>query len=285
MAGELLKTPVGPINAPHEALKAPTIPHDDRKSLPQPEVLTPAAASPGNLRKSQQWPQTLPKTSISPNLEEAPKAIATPDNGRKPQRWPEELSKLLKTPTSPSTAQQQQSDLQEVLKVPASPHSGGNSPQWPPEVDVMTKKPRKSHHILPEGELATTSSENLHKSHQWPPDQAILMRSGGNRIQRQPQPLQPPSQRYFPTQLNNREYISQPKEVWKIRFLDGWNYYRGLCADIPSYSTVVHCESSYFDSSKKSSDLEKVFIATPVYRWTNSCFSISYPNDSYLEMI
>jgi hypothetical protein len=80
---------------------------------------------------------------------------------------------------------------------------------------------------------------------------------------RSAKPAQPPPQRYSPTQLNNREYISQPKEVWKIRFLDGWNYYRGLCADIPSYSTVVHCESSYFDSTKKSSDLEKFSLLLP----------------------
>jgi hypothetical protein len=75
------------------------------------------------------------------------------------------------------------------------------------------------------------------------------------------QPAQP--QRYSPTQLDSREYISHPKEVWKIRFLDGRNYYRGLCADIPSYSTVVHCQSTYFNSDKKSSDLEKYSLLLP----------------------
>jgi hypothetical protein len=89
----------------------------------------------------------------------------------------------------------------------------------------------------------------------------IFSRSANNKVQIKP-PATPP-QRYFPTQLDKREYISQSKEVWKIRFLDGWNYFRGRCVDIPSYSTIVHCQSSYFDSSKKSSDLEKFSLLLP----------------------
>jgi hypothetical protein len=94
-----------------------------------------------------------------------------------------------------------------------------------------------------------------------PTPNIIIASSANNRVQLKP--LAAPPQRYFPTQLNKREYISQSKEVWKIRFLDGWNYFRGLCADIPSYATIVHCQSSYFDSSKKSSDLEKFSLLLP----------------------
>jgi hypothetical protein len=69
--------------------------------------------------------------------------------------------------------------------------------------------------------------------------------------------------RYVPTQLNNKEYSFQENNVWKIRFLDGWNYYRGLCHEIPSYSTIVHCQSAYFDSTMKSLDLDQHSLLLP----------------------
>jgi hypothetical protein len=97
-------------------------------------------------------------------------------------------------------------------------------------------------------------------------------------VVRSAKPAQPPPQRYSPTQLDSREYISQPKEVWKIRFLDGWNYYRGLCADIPSYATVVHCQSTYFDSNKKSSDLEKYSLLLPFTDGHNRILEKNFSN-------
>jgi hypothetical protein len=84
--------------------------------------------------------------------------------------------------------------------------------------------------------------------------------------------IQSSTTRYFPTQLNNKEYSFRPKDVWKIRFLDGWNYYRGLCHEIPSYSTIVHCQSTYFDSAMKVLDLDQQSLLLP---FTDSQINLS----------